>query len=61
MCLADGVSLKGILARRTTHVTFPNIVIGSRSIGGADDLEKLEKEGELLPMLADAGITVHRS
>ncbi|GAA5889846.1 hypothetical protein JCM6882_004340 [Rhodosporidiobolus microsporus] len=42
----DAPTLKALLARRTLHHTFPNIVIGSRSIGGADDLEALLAEGE---------------
>lgn len=51
---ADAIHLKGLLARRTLHSTFPNIIIGSRSIGGADDLERLEREGTLTKLLEEA-------
>lgn len=32
--------------------TFPQIVIGDRHIGGADDLVRLDKSGELARLLA---------
>lgn len=54
----DVVSLKALLARRTAHSTFPNIIIGSRSIGGADDLERLHHSGELKEMLDEVGVQV---
>ncbi|GAA5865028.1 hypothetical protein JCM3774_003943 [Rhodotorula dairenensis] len=54
----DMVSLKALLARRTAHLTFPNIIIGSRSIGGADDLERLHRSGELQEMLDEVGVQV---
>ncbi|KAL8287194.1 hypothetical protein RQP46_003646 [Phenoliferia psychrophenolica] len=57
----DGVNLKGLLTRKTGHSTFPNIIIGSRSIGGWDDLELLERDNTaFLALLKEAGITVHR-
>ncbi len=33
--------------------TFPQIVIGERHIGGADDLVRLDKSGELARLLAE--------
>jgi glutaredoxin 3 len=33
--------------------TFPQIVIGERHIGGADDLTRLDKSGELARLLAE--------
>jgi len=33
--------------------TFPQIVIGERHIGGADDLTRLDKTGELARLLAE--------
>lgn len=50
---ADATNLKGLLTRRTLHSTFPNIVIGGRSIGGADDLERMEADGSLAALLRD--------
>ena len=32
--------------------TFPQIIIGERHIGGADDLVRLDKSGELARLLA---------
>lgn len=53
---ADIIALKALLARRTNHRTWPNIIIGSRSIGGADDLDRLLENGELGEMLEDVGV-----
>lgn len=50
--------MKKLLKRRTLHETFPNIIIGSRSIGGGSDLEELEASGELEKILLEAGVTM---
>ncbi len=50
---ADAKHLKGLLARRALHSTFPNIIIGGRSIGGADDLVRMEADGSLAKLLED--------
>ncbi|GJN94599.1 hypothetical protein Rhopal_007682-T1 [Rhodotorula paludigena] len=47
----DMAQLKALLARRTLHSTWPNIIVGSRSIGGADDLDRLIESGEFAEML----------
>ncbi|GAA5872838.1 hypothetical protein JCM1840_005865 [Sporobolomyces johnsonii] len=52
----DAISLKALLTRRTRHSTFPNVIIGSRSIGGADDLDRLAASGELGRMLDEVGV-----
>ncbi|BGP36084.1 hypothetical protein JCM10296v2_007936 [Rhodotorula toruloides] len=52
----DVIALKALLARRTNHSTWPNIIIGSRSIGGADDLDRLLESGELGEMLEEVGV-----
>ncbi|GAA5988534.1 hypothetical protein JCM10908_003609 [Rhodotorula pacifica] len=57
----DMLSLKALLSRRTAHSTFPNIIIGSRSIGGADDLERLYESGELREMLDEVGVEISDS
>ncbi|KAK4701057.1 hypothetical protein P7C70_g5177, partial [Phenoliferia sp. Uapishka_3] len=55
----DGTNLKGLLARKTAHSTFPNIILAGRSIGGADDLEALERDHDsFIGLLKDAGITM---
>lgn len=53
--------LKGLLLRRTNHATWPNIIVGSRSIGGADDLERLLDSGELGDMLDEVGVRWKRA
>ncbi|KAI5474598.1 glutaredoxin domain containing protein [Pseudohyphozyma bogoriensis] len=55
----DAANLKKLLARKTGHSTFPNIILGSKSIGGADDLEKLEREGEFEIVLKESGVEIH--
>ncbi|BGP44096.1 hypothetical protein JCM10450v2_008313 [Rhodotorula kratochvilovae] len=52
----DMPQLKGLLKRRTNHSTWPSIIIGSRSIGGSDDLERLLASGELGEMLEEVGV-----
>ncbi|KPV72788.1 uncharacterized protein RHOBADRAFT_17525 [Rhodotorula graminis WP1] len=52
----DMPQLHGLLRRRTNHATWPNIIVGSRSIGGADDLERLLANGELGDMLDEVGV-----
>ena len=53
---ADAANLKALLARLTSHSTFPNVIIGGRSIGGSDDLAQLLLDDKLLPMLAAVGV-----
>lgn len=53
---ADMAQLKALLARRTLHSTWPNIIVGSRSIGGADDLDRLIESGEFAEMLDEVGV-----
>ncbi|GAA5913717.1 hypothetical protein JCM8208_003864 [Rhodotorula glutinis] len=57
----DMPQLKALLRRRTNHATWPNIIVGSRSIGGADDLERLLDSGELGEMLDEVGVRWKRS
>jgi glutaredoxin 3 len=40
------------LARRTGLMTFPQIVVDGRSVGGWDDLQAAEAEGRLDELLA---------
>ncbi|EJD02673.1 thioredoxin-like protein [Fomitiporia mediterranea MF3/22] len=54
---SDSDQLKAILTRLTSHSTFPNIFIDGESIGGFDDLSKLNKNGELVTLLSNAGVS----
>jgi glutaredoxin 3 len=42
------------LVARTGLMTFPQIVVGDRTIGGLDDLEQAEAEGRLRELIAAA-------
>lgn len=42
--------------RLTGHGTFPNVIVQRKSIGGSDDLARLHDSGELVQMLAAAGV-----
>lgn len=55
---ADAKNLRALLFRKTDHATFPNIIIGGRSIGGADDLIALDQKGTLAHAMKQAGATV---
>ena len=41
-----------MLSRANGRTTVPQIFIGDRHIGGSDDLDSLERSGQLDPMLA---------
>ena len=45
------------LREMTGVFSFPNIFIGTKSIGGYDDMIKLEKEGRLKIILNEEGVT----
>lgn len=55
---ADAATLKSLLTRRTAHSTFPNILVGGRSIGGREDLERAIEDGELRGMLGEVGVVL---
>lgn len=50
---ADVDRMRAELRDRFGAETFPQIVIGERHIGGADDLVRLDKSGELARLLAE--------
>jgi glutaredoxin 3 len=41
------------LARRTGLMTFPQITVGDRTLGGLDDLRDAAQDGRLSELLAD--------
>ena len=49
----DVARMRAELRDRFGADTFPQIVIGERHIGGADDLVRLDKSGELARLLAE--------
>ncbi|CEL60723.1 Monothiol glutaredoxin-S6 OS=Oryza sativa subsp, japonica GN=GRXS6 PE=2 SV=1 [Rhizoctonia solani AG-1 IB] len=54
---SDSDTVKALLMRLTGHGTFPNILVRRKSIGGSDDLVRLHENGELVPLLATAGVS----
>ncbi|GAB1525032.1 hypothetical protein RhiTH_008189 [Rhizoctonia solani] len=54
---SDSDTVKALLVRLTGHGTFPNILVRRKSIGGSDDLARLHESGELIPLLATAGVS----
>ncbi|KAF8631864.1 hypothetical protein AX15_002134 [Amanita polypyramis BW_CC] len=53
----DGSIIKTLLGRMTGHVTFPNILVRGKSIGGSDDLLALHHNQRLGEILQEAGAT----
>ncbi|KAH7339797.1 thioredoxin-like protein [Rhizoctonia solani] len=53
---SDSDTVKALLMRLTGHGTFPNVLVRRKSIGGSDDLAQLHESGELVPLLATAGV-----
>lgn len=56
--MANGSDIQATLKTKTNQSTVPNIFIGTKHVGGSDDLAKADKNGTLKTYLADAGITV---
>jgi len=54
---SDADAIKAVLQRLTGHGTFPNIFIEGQSIGGFDALQRMYDNGELVPSLANAGVS----
>lgn len=54
--VGDADIVKALLMRLTGHGTFPNVIVKRKSIGGSDDLARLHEDGELVPLLAAAGV-----
>ena len=45
---------KAEMVQRSGRMTFPQIFIGGRHIGGCDDIMALERDGKLDPLLQQA-------
>jgi glutaredoxin len=50
-----GRKLQDLLAASTGRETVPNILINGRSIGGGDEVMKLDADGELIKKIRDMG------
>ena len=48
----DAAKRAEMLSRAPGRTTVPQIFIGGRHVGGSDDLEMLDADGKLDPMLA---------
>ena len=48
----DAAKRAEMLSRAPGRTTVPQIFIGGRHVGGSDDLEMLDSNGQLDPMLA---------
>ncbi|KAF9478785.1 thioredoxin-like protein [Pholiota conissans] len=55
----DGNMIKHLLTRLTRHSTFPNILVGGKSIGGSDNLHALHADKSLKRLLGEAGAVAH--
>ena len=58
---ADGANVKDLLTRLTSHSTFPNVLLGGVSVGGADDLAALSQSGKLREYLDALKVRHHHS
>ncbi|KAG9101739.1 hypothetical protein FS749_003813 [Ceratobasidium sp. UAMH 11750] len=52
----DADTVKALLVRLTGHGTFPNVIVQRKSLGGSDDLARMHDSGELVKVLAAAGV-----
>lgn len=57
-CIDDADIIKAHLHRLTGRATFPNVMIQTRSIGGADDVAQLHRDGMLEVLLRTGGVNV---
>lgn len=48
----DPAKKQEMIQRSKGRMTFPQVFIGERHIGGSDDLSALDRRGELDPLLA---------
>ncbi|KAJ2465882.1 hypothetical protein GGI03_002418 [Coemansia sp. RSA 2337] len=53
---ADPMEVKAALGKISGRLTFPNIFVDGRSIGGSDDLQAQHTSGELVKLLQKAGL-----
>ena len=49
-----------MIARANGRTTFPQVFVGSRHVGGSDELHELERQGKLDGLLAEREMTEDR-
>lgn len=54
----DGDFIKAVLTRLTRRSTFPNVILRGKSIGGADDISAMHRDGHLRQVFEKAGFNV---
>jgi len=54
----DGDLIKLILGRLTAHLTFPNVILHGKSLGGSDDIKTLHDTGKLKSIFEEGGVRV---
>jgi len=54
----DGDFIKAVLTRLTKRATFPNVILRGKSIGGADDISAMHRDGHLRQVFEKAGFKV---
>lgn len=54
----DGDFIKAVLTRLTGRSTFPNLILRGQSIGGADDISAMHRDGNLRQVFEKAGLKV---
>jgi glutaredoxin 3 len=47
-----------VLTRLTGRSTFPNVILRGKSIGGADDIIAMHRDGQLRQVFEKAGLKV---
>ncbi|KAG8378833.1 hypothetical protein BUALT_Bualt07G0025900 [Buddleja alternifolia] len=52
---SDGDAIQAALAEWTGQRTVPNVFIGSKHIGGSDVVVQKHQQGQLIPLLVEAG------
>ncbi|KAJ4706516.1 Glutaredoxin [Melia azedarach] len=57
----DGDQIQSALAGWTGQRTVPNVFIGKKHVGGCDTLLEKHQEGNLVPLLTDAGAIIIES
>lgn len=50
-----GPALQAALEKKTGRRTVPNVLINGKSIGGGDDVQKLDLDGELVAKVKSMG------
>ncbi|KAL2500067.1 Glutaredoxin-C2 [Abeliophyllum distichum] len=58
---SDGSEIQSALAELTGQKTVPNVFISGKHIGGCDATTAMHKDGNLVPLLTEAGVIAKSS